>query len=86
MANKNKPAEKEGGEVLEPKETPTITEIIIEPDNGFHAFPGEYHMIKIDANGKDIPGSDFSIGVRTYNRTYSKLAGQFRVKKSPIAS
>lgn len=48
----------------------------------FEAFPGDYHLIKIDENGNDIPGSDFSCPVRTYEKTFSRFDKQYRVKKN----
>lgn len=58
---------------------------LTQPDkNGFEAFNGEYHLVSIDKDGNEVPGSDFSIGERTFYRTYSKLIGKsFLVKKNP---
>lgn len=48
----------------------------------FEPHPGEYHLVKIDQNGNELPGSDVSIAPITFNRTYSKLPN-YKVKKSP---
>lgn len=52
------------------------------PYSGFIAHPGEYHMIRVDKKGAEIKGSDFSVGERTYLKTYAKR-GDFKVKKNP---
>lgn len=62
-------------------ETPKIVAPAAEDESGYQPIPGYYHLIKVDDNGNDIPGSDFSISPRTYERTYKRLP-QFRVKKS----
>ena len=36
----------------------------------FNAKPGNYHMVALDANGIEIPNSDFEIGERGYPQTY----------------
>lgn len=63
-------------------ETPKIVAPAAEDESGYQPIPGYYHLIKVDDNGNDILGSDFSISPRTYERTYKRLP-QFRVKKSP---
>lgn len=63
-------------------ETPKIVAPAAEDESGYQPISGYYHLIKVDDNGNDIPGSDFSISPRTYERTYKRLP-QFRVKKSP---
>lgn len=52
--------------------------------NEFQQLPGEYHMVRLDKQGNEEIGSDFSIKPREYNRTYSKLPNKFKVKKSPL--
>jgi hypothetical protein len=60
--------------------TPVIQ---IQPENEFKPYEGEYHMVKVDDKGNDIPGSDFSLHPTTFERGgYGKLSN-FRVKKSP---
>lgn len=49
---------------------------------GFDAHPGEYHMVKLDGKGEEIPGSDVSIPEKLYIKTYSKL-DYYKVKKNP---
>lgn len=84
---------KDAVEELEPKtspkpvsdekpQTPKIVVPAAEGESEYQPIPGYYHLIKVDDNGNDIPGSDFSISPRTYERTYKRLP-QFRVKKSP---
>lgn len=51
-------------------------------DSTFEPLPGEYHLVAIDANGNEKPGSDFSVGERTYNRTF-KNNPNFITKKKP---
>lgn len=53
----------------------------------FEPKSGEYHMVRLDLNGKEIPGSDFSIGANSFRRTYEKLTTgdkpTYSVKKKP---
>lgn len=68
----------------EPKTPVIATPVIqVQPENEFVAYEGEYHMVKVDGKGNDIPGSDFSLHPTTFERGgYGKLSN-FRVKKSP---
>lgn len=54
---------------IEPKVTlsPKIEQPYYEPR------PGEYHLVKLDFNGKEIIGSDVSIPANTYRRTFEAL-------------
>lgn len=51
-------------------------------DSTFEPLPGEYHLVAVDANGNEKPGSDFSVGERTYRRTYANNPN-FITKKKP---
>lgn len=51
-------------------------------DNGFQPHPGEYHLVELDANGNEVPNSDFSVHPRTYERVYERNV-KFKVKKKP---
>lgn len=48
----------------------------------FEPLPGEYHVVGLDDKGNEIPNSDFSVGERTYNRTF-KDNPKFITKKKP---
>ena len=52
------------------------------PVSEYKANDGYYHLIKVDANGKDIVGTDVSVHPNTYHRTFSKLT-TFRVVAEP---
>lgn len=39
----------------------------------FQPHPGHYHLVKLDANGDEIPGSDVSISPNTFNRSFKQL-------------
>jgi hypothetical protein len=53
-----------------------------EQRNTFTPHEGEVHVVRVDPAGNYIPGSDFSVSERTYNRTY-KNRNEFQLKKSP---
>jgi len=55
---------------------------LLTPKSYFQAKDGEYHMVKTDDNGIEIPNSDVSVPVKTYERTFSK-SKNYIVKKSP---
>lgn len=52
------------------------------PMRGFMPKDGEYHLVRLDKEGKEIPGTDVSVPVNTYNRTFSKRT-DYLVKKNP---
>lgn len=62
--------------------TPVIANIMPIPESTFQVKDDYYHMIKVDANGKDIAGTDVAIHPNTYNRVFSKLT-TFRVVAEP---
>lgn len=47
----------------------------------FEPLPGEYHVVEVDHLGREIPGSDFSIPPKQYERTYKRFP-RFIVKKN----
>ena len=70
-------------ETTDDKKQPKVTKIEGKTyDSNFFAKPGEYHMVSLDKEGNEIKGSDFSIGVTSYERAY-KNNTSFKVKKSP---
>lgn len=86
MAKEKKAKEKKDIEVViipdtKVDDTPVITKgIINEPE--YEVPPGYYHMVRIDADGNEIAGSDFALHPNTYERGgYGKLTGQFKIKK-----
>lgn len=57
----------------------------------FQAFAGELHLVELDGEGNEIPGSDFSIGEGTFQRAFEAITEQpnriiigakFRLKKN----
>lgn len=60
----------------------TAKELLAPSFSGFEAHPGEYHLVKVNGNGEEIPGTDVSVPVVTYNKTFSKLSN-YKVKKNP---
>lgn len=63
-----------------------------EYDSGFIPRKGHYHLVEVDAYGKEKKGSDFDIAEATYIRVYKPLtmlpddkyeAQKFMLKKSP---
>lgn len=68
---------------LKPAVLPTAEHAdLLTPESTFEPRPGEYHMVVLLPDGSEKPGSDFSIGANTYNRTF-KDNPQFRLKKNP---
>lgn len=72
-------------ESLKPKLTPVILPSshhldLLTPESNFEPHPGEYHLVSVDHAGNEIPGSDFSVGTNTYNRSFKDKPG-FKVKK-----
>lgn len=53
----------------------------------FEPHPGEYHLMKLDLNGIEVPGSDVSVGPKVFIRTFEKLTKgdkpTYVVKKNP---
>ena len=45
-----------------------------------HSDDGYYHLVALDSKGREIPGSEFRVGPRTYQRSYSDPK-KFEVKK-----
>lgn len=43
---------------------------------------GYYHLISVDSKGNEIPGTEFRVSPRTYNRSYAHNP-KFLVKKKP---
>lgn len=83
---RDKNIEKETPQVIEaiklsPSKT-TLTNLHKEQVSSFEPKPGHYHMMSKDANGNEIPGSDFSIAPKGYKRFYSD-ENKFIVKKNP---
>lgn len=70
-------------EVNVAQKQPQVVKAIVSPMSNFQAKPGEYHMVRLDKNGNEIPGSDFSLAERTYERTYKALTNKYKVKKNP---
>lgn len=81
MSSKGKP--KDENKVLQPvvQSEPRIVGGLTY-DAGFTPKPGEYHLVELDANGNEVPNSDFSVHPRTYERAY-KDNTKFKVKKNP---
>lgn len=56
-----------------------------EPVSEFEPRAGEYHLVKLDLGGNEIQGSDFSVGVNTFNNSFKHLcegdAPSYKVKK-----
>jgi hypothetical protein len=67
---------------IEPVITPNI-----QPDSGFQVKSGWYHLIKLDANGQELFGTDVSVHPNTYTKTFQKLtegeSPTYKVKKNP---
>ena len=52
---------------------------------GFEPFAGEYHLVELDKDGNEVPGSDFSIGKHTFYQVFQPLIGKtFQLKKKLI--
>jgi len=50
----------------------------------FEVKPGNYHLVRLDAAGNEIPGSDFQIGTYNAEKSYIPYADKYKVKKSPL--
>jgi len=65
---------------IEPKLVPTQ----VLPEAEFYVEPGNYHLVRLDPAGNEIPGSDFQIGAFNAEKSYIPLTSKFKVKKSPL--
>lgn len=55
----------------------------IEVAPAFELTPGYYHLVRLDAAGKEIPGSDFQIGAYNAEKSFVPYPEKYKVKKSP---
>jgi len=55
----------------------------IEVAPAFELNPGNYHLVRLDAAGKEIPGSDFQIGAFNAEKSFIPYPEKYKVKKSP---
>ena len=76
--------------VVDVQETPTkIVPTIersaapIEVAPAFEVAPGNYHLVRLDAAGNEIPGSDFQIGAFNAEKSFIPYPEKYKVKKSP---
>lgn len=84
----------DGGEIpVKPMLVPDLVKAtdkhndLLKPSNNFEPFAGEFHLIELDANGNEVPGTDFSIGEQTFYKVFAPLIGKtFEVKKNPKKS
>ena len=74
---------------------PKISAVIVEEQTGyveeledFKPRPNEYHLVRLDVGGNEIQGSDFSVGVNTFNNSFAHLCEgdmpTYKVKKKAI--
>lgn len=74
-------------EVKVEKIQPVITVSDVKFTLPFEPRPGEYHLVKLDKNGKEIIGSDVSVPENLFKRTFQKLTiganPSYLVKKNP---
>jgi hypothetical protein len=66
----------------EEKKIEPVVSQVQSPLETFVPKDGHYHMIRVDKDGKEIEGSDFSIGQRSYEKAYQNNP-LFKVKKNP---
>lgn len=68
------------------KIVPTVEKSIVpvEVAPAFEVAPGNYHLVRLDAAGNEIPGSDFQIGAFNAEKSYIPYADKYKVKKSPL--
>lgn len=69
------------------KETPVIraipkTQPFVAPTTNINVRRGWYLLVKVDANGNEIAGTDVQVSNRDYERTF-KHRHDYAVKKSP---
>lgn len=67
------------------KIVPTVEKSIVpvEVAPAFEVAPGNYHLVRLDAAGNEIPGSDFQIGAFNAEKSYIPYPTKYKVKKSP---
>lgn len=65
------------------KQIQPVVRQLTEYESGYIPIDGQYHMVSVDKDGNEVPGSDFSVGEKTYKTSYEGNA-KFKVKKSPV--
>lgn len=84
----SKPVTARDGEAerVTPKQVakPIISQIIVEPAKAhYQRKPGKLAivLIQVDHSGKEVPGTEFSVSEKLYNKTYAGRK-DFAVKKN----